>query len=97
MKICSGTKPKSESDSKATAPQSSNLVSQLRKPGPPSVLPPKRDPGLGTSLLGAKKPRPGGQTFTPLGRQADSDYRGSPTTQIYLYEDIATEGNFFRI
>lgn len=47
---------------------------------------------LGVGPL-VKKPRPVTQTFTPLGRPSETDYRGSPTTQVYLYEEIATEGD----
>lgn len=55
----------------------------------------KREAGpvpLGVGPL-VKKPRPVAQTFTPLGRPSETDYRGSPTTQVYLYEEIATEGD----
>jgi len=45
--------------------------------------------GIGLVL---KKPRLASQTFTPLGRAIESDRRASPTTQVYLYEEIAAEG-----
>ena len=45
--------------------------------------------GLGLVL---KKPRIASQTFTPLGRAIEADRRASPTTQVYLYEEIAAEG-----
>jgi len=55
-------------------------------------LPLKRDspslPGLG---LTSKKPKMS-QTFTPLGRPGDAERRGSPTVQVYLYEELAKEG-----
>ncbi|KAK2190119.1 hypothetical protein NP493_86g01019 [Ridgeia piscesae] len=31
------------------------------------------------------------QTFTPLGRPGDAERRGSPTVQVYLYEELAKE------
>ena len=46
--------------------------------------------GLGLVL---KKPRIASQTFTPLGRAIEADRRASPTTQVYLYEEIAAEGS----
>jgi len=45
--------------------------------------------GIGLAL---KKPRVASQTFTPLGRATEADRRASPTTQVYLYEEIAAEG-----
>jgi len=45
----------------------------------------------GISLV-LKKPRLASQTFTPLGRAVEADRRASPTTQVYLYEEIAAEG-----
>jgi len=39
-----------------------------------------------------KKPRIASQTFAPLGRAIEADRRASPTTQVYLYEEIAAEG-----
>ena len=56
-------------------------------------LPLKRDSpsfpgGLG---LTAKKPKLS-QTFTPLGRPSEAERRGSPTVQVYLYEELAKEG-----
>jgi len=45
----------------------------------------------GISLV-LKKPRLVSQTFTPLGRAIEADRRASPTTQVYLYEEIAAEG-----
>ena len=45
--------------------------------------------GIGLVL---KKPRIASQTFAPLGRAIEADRRASPTTQVYLYEEIAAEG-----
>ena len=45
-----------------------------------------------SSLLGAKKPKLAGQTFTPLGRPLDERGRASPSTHIYHYDEIAKEG-----
>jgi len=59
----------------------------------------KRDAGsasLGVGLV-LKKPRIASQTFTPLGRAIEADRRASPTTQVYLYEEIAAEGSMFFI
>ena len=66
---------------------------QPRKTLPASMgLPLKRDspslPGLG---LTSKKPKMS-QTFTPLGRPGDAERRGSPTVQVYLYEELAKDG-----
>ena len=55
----------------------------------------KKEPGLSvpsSSLLGAKKPKLAGQTFTPLGRPLDERGRASPSTHIYHYDEIAKEG-----
>jgi len=50
----------------------------------------------GISLV-LKKPRLASQTFTPLGRAVEADRRASPTTQVYLYEEIAAEGLIFLV
>jgi len=68
--------------------------SQLRKlPGAvgSSLKREAASPASGIGLV-LKKPRLASQTFTPLGRAIEADRRASPTTQVYLYEEIATEG-----
>lgn len=54
----------------------------------------KREPASVPAGLGhvLKKTRIAPQTFTPLGRAIEADRRASPTTQVYLYEEIAAEG-----
>lgn len=72
---------------------SSSGVQQIRKPGQSSCsLAFKREVGPTAVGPATKKPRPSVHSFTPLGRPGDSEYRGSPTTQVYLYEEIANEG-----
>ena len=79
-------KPSSSSQSrdvrKVLGPSGSSGTSLSVKRDSPSVV--------GGSLL--KKPKLLPQTFTPLGRP-DVERRGSPTTQIYIYEEIARDGN----
>lgn len=54
------------------------------------ALPVKRESPAISAL--SKKPRLHSQTFTPLGRgPSDVTRTASPTTHIYLYEEIARE------
>ena len=71
----------SKSDPKACSIPPRKTLSSLKRDS--SSLP-------GSSLL-TKKPKLI-TTFTPLGRPSEADKRGSPTTQVYLYEELAAEG-----
>ena len=100
-----GQKPSNNRPDGDTRPPPPSLAvpppSAVRKPlGGAASAPFKREapaPAPGAPLGGSvvKKPRLGGaQTLTPLGRGGvESEYRASPSnTQVYLYEEIATEG-----
>jgi len=91
-----GSKSKSGSDSDV---KPSSSASQLRKLPLAAGSSMKREAASapsGISLV-LKKPRLASQTFTPLGRAIEADRRASPTTQVYLYEEIAAEGMTFLI
>jgi len=77
--------------------KSSAAVSQLRKLPSAAGSSVKREASSASSgiSLVLKKPRLASQTFTPLGRVVEADRRASPTTQVYLYEEIAAEGLTF--
>ncbi len=65
---------------------------KAKRPASESLGGIKKEGGLGgASLLGVKKPKLSGQTFTPLGR-ADDRGRASPSTHTYHYDEIAKEG-----
>jgi len=89
-----GSKPKSGSD---TDVKGSSSVGQLRKLPSAAGSSLKREAASVPSGIGLviKKPRIASQTFTPLGRAVEADRRASPTTQVYLYEEIAAEGMTF--
>jgi len=94
--FCSGSKSKTTSEAEAKQVVAS---SQPRKVAPTHGVAPvlpavKREASSApaAATLVAKKPRLASQTFTPLGRSSEVERRGSPTTQVYLYEEIATEG-----
>jgi len=90
-----GSKPKSGSDSDA---KSSSSVSQLRKLPLAAGSSMKREASAPSGIgLVIKKPRIASQMFTALGRAVEADRRASPTTQVYLYEEIAAEGVTFCI
>ena len=77
--------------------KSSSSVSQLRKLPSAAGSSLKREAASAPSGIGLviKKPRLASQTFTPLGRVVEAERRASPTTQVYLYEEIAAEGVTF--
>jgi len=87
-----GSKAKSGSDSDV---KQSSSMTQLRKlptaAGGSSLKREGSSAPSGISLV-LKKPRLASQTFTPLGRAVEAERRASPTTQVYLYEEIAAEG-----
>ncbi|ELT96897.1 hypothetical protein CAPTEDRAFT_224526 [Capitella teleta] len=84
-----------DADIKPPSSSSSSALASRKTLGSSSTsgqLPAKREPpsAPGASLL--KKPRLHHQTFTPLGR-GEAERRGSPTTQVYLYDELAKEVN----